>query len=557
MYERYESSRAPHWAALGAILAAGIMLRSFRLDWGLPKFVFFDSMVFYAMPAQRLLNEGAWRAVSFVHPPATGSALALVALTWAALRGIPATMLTIPQLELLGRVMTVTFSTASIVVLHALTRRLVGSRAALLAAAAFALSPVHVLEAHRTNSDAPMLLLTLIAIHQATIARDAASTGRLAAAFTFAGAAAAVKYSGLAAVTVPAWVALTWPESSLRRRVVLLATGGTVALLALIVGVSPLLAQRDELFATIEKIRVVGMSMGQPGHDLRGQGWVYTRYVYALVAALPYMLGWSVYIAARAGLYLLRHEQRARGPVFAFVAPFFLFQGAAETVVPRYYLPLAPLLCLAAGLALDHLWQRLGVRGALVAVAVLSYTLAFTASLCLRIPGPANAVGAALRAEIARATAAGRPLVLAYENELRRAYDPLSPVFVGRRAVRVVPLPDDASSKPAQEAIDGFRSWLDSKHIDAVLLTEWRAGIARREGRTAELAVIAALRGGRLGFRRTAEARSGYFTESLYTWADPSFATDVASGIIDHELFVRDTAPTGPPPAEGEVPAMP
>jgi hypothetical protein len=289
------------------------------------------------------------------------------------------------------------------------------------------------------------------------------------------------------------------------------------------------------------------MSLGQPGHDLRGEGWVYTRYVYALVAALPYMLGWTVYLAAWVGLYLLRRDPHARGPVFAAVVPFFLVQGAAQTVVPRYYLPLAPFLCLAAGVAFDRLWQRLGSRGATVAAAALAYTLILTASICLRIPGPTNAVGDALRAEISRANASGRPLVLGYEDWLRAAYDPLSTALFNRNKVQVVPLPND-SAPDSPRAVQRFRAWLDRKRIDAVLLTEWRAGIARREGRTAELDCIAALRDGRLGFQPAAESRTGYFTEQLYTWADPSFSTELTAGILDHELFVRNEGARAPLP---------
>lgn len=43
---------------LAIVLAGGAALRAFRLDWGLPQFIFFDSFAHFVRPAARLLATG-------------------------------------------------------------------------------------------------------------------------------------------------------------------------------------------------------------------------------------------------------------------------------------------------------------------------------------------------------------------------------------------------------------------------------------------------------------------------------------------------------------------
>jgi hypothetical protein len=134
----------------------------------------------------------------------------------------------------------------------------------------------------------------------------------------------------------------------------------------------------------------------------------------------------------------------------------------------------------------------------------------------------------------------GLPQLTFFDSAVFYAMPALRLIHEGTwRAVSLVrppaKLPNDRSPRSTQ-ALERFRAWLARERIDAVLLTEWRAGIARREGRAAELDVIAALGDGRLGFQRTAESRTSFFTERLYTWADPSFA------IRDHGRNPRSRA---------------
>lgn len=524
---------------LAVVLASGAALRAFRLDWGLPQFIFFDSIAHFLRPAARLLATGDWAPVSFVHPPATSYLLAAFGALWARTSGsMPST----GDLELVGRLLMVVLSTSSIAVLYVLARRLVGDRAALIGAAAFALAPLHVIEAHRTHADAGMVLVSLVAAHQAVLARDTRSRGRLYLAFALAGCAGGVKYTGLASTSVPAWIALTWYGRSFRERVVSAFAGAVVSLVAFLVAIAPLLLAGSRLWRTIKAIAFVGLFVGQPGQNLSGVGWVYARYLYPLAVAIPYMMGWPIYLAGLVGLGLIATSRRARGPVLAAVVPFFFFEGGATTVVPRYFLPLAPYLCLAAGYALDLLVRRQRHLGAIATVLVLGYTLVLTQSQLLRIDAKDGlAVVSRVRTEAQAARAGGRTLVVAYPQRLRLAYDPLSPALrqTGVRIVTYPRIPAAVRRAGPPAVLERYREWLARESVDAVLVTSHIANVARRERARPEAVLFAALSDGRLGFHLVAEARTHFFTESLYTWADPTLSTHLTAGILGYELFVR------------------
>src|SRR5439155_1638297 len=209
------------------------------------------------------------------------------------------------------------------------------------------------------------ILLALLALQ---LALDGAATGRVGltlGGFGVAGLAAASKYTGLFAVAGPAWLALKadTPEGRwAARRVGLLGAGGGTAAIAFPFACVPCWCQFEGF---LRGIRLVGTSaylVGAPGVDL-ALGWPQHRYVYPLVVALPYMMGWPVYLAALLGFALVWRSRRATAALLlATTVPYFLFIGGGVSAVPRYYLLLCPFLALAAGATLDWLWQTTGTR---------------------------------------------------------------------------------------------------------------------------------------------------------------------------------------------------
>jgi hypothetical protein len=533
--------------ALILILAVGIVLRAFRLDWGLPGYVFPDAAIHFIHPAIVAAAGGPLVPPQFVHPTVVFLLLTGAFRVWSLVTGRPIDpVLASPQFwtfTLVGRVVMLILAGLSILLVFTVARRLVGQRAALLASACFALAPLHVLESHRIGPDIPMILLALLAMQLALAAAARRRTATLLGAFACAGLAAATKYTGVFTAAVPAWAAAGWPLGR-RGRWALVVTGGVAVVAGFALGCAPCFFALDRFERGLRLIGTYGYLVGMPGVDLTG-AWPQQRWVYPLVVAFPYMLGWPVYVAALAGLALLwRRDRRAAGFVLAAIGPYFLFMGGAISAVPRYYLLLAPGFAIAAGACLDALWGA--GRGGVAAVgAILAYTAALSASQVARLGlGPQRDVGRVVAALASDAAREGRQLVVAYPNRFALPYDAVRPELLHAR-VRIVEFPapyghlaaevlaplGDAGSSPAAE---------EPLAADVVVLPSWVENAVRRarpDGQTATF--FHRLGTGELGYRSAGEFRQPFLTERLYTWGDPMLDTHWETAIAGYKVFVR------------------
>lgn len=546
------------WALLLALIAAGTALRAYRLDWGLPAYVFPDAVIHFIRPAMAAAGGGAAGPDEFVHPPVVFSCLTAAFRLRAALAGEsvppagPAAVAAMPALTLLARGLMVGFAALSLLALYALARRLVGPRGALFATACFAVAPLHVLESHRVGPDVPMLLFTVLAA-LAAVAAAGRSRGLLLGSFGLAGLAAATKYTAVFAGTLPAWVALGpgAGERANRRGLGVVALGAVAAALAFGLAVFPAWGDPAAVVRAIRLNWTFAYLVGMPGVDL-ADGWAQQRYVYPLAVAIPYMMGWPVWLAAMAGLVVLwRSERRVAGLLLAAMVPFLVFLGGSRSAVPRYYLHLAPFLAVAAGAALDRLWTaRRRAFGRTVAAAVVAYTALLAASQVARLGlGPQRQVGELVQTLTDRA---GRPLVVGYPNRIALHYDAVASFLRVARA-RVVDFPPPFAHLATEPPCDGCaeevraraRAWLEEKAVDAVLISSWSENTIRRgrpHGWAAHL--LDALEDGTLGFEPAAEFRTRYLTEAWYTWGDPMLDTHWETGMAGYRLFVR-TDPDG------------
>ncbi|MBM4266211.1 MAG: hypothetical protein FJ144_06315 [Deltaproteobacteria bacterium] len=528
-----------------AIVLLGLALRAWEFGWGLPDFIFFDSKFFFIWPAFRLVWQGVWTTNELIHTPLLAWVIGLFYWPWATLVSPPAP--TVPEeaivLDVIGRGLTLVLSTASIPLVYLIARRLLGTRTALLAAAAFAVMPLHVLETHRINADLWMIFVSLVCIHQAVIARDEDRTPRLMLAFALAGFAAATKLTGLAVGLVPAWVAFTRARWSLKERLGWLALGGGLALVVLLAVILPVLTGATGKGPTLGEGFTAAFVTGRRGEDLGGEGWTYTRYLYWLVVGFPFLMGWSIYLTSLAGFVLMaRSERGAFGLLAAGAIPFFLFQAGAASVTTRYCMPLVPYFAIAAGFALDRAarsWRRIGP---LLGVLVLGYATLFTASLCLRIsPEPRQEVGRLLRGWAESRSEAEGPLVVGFGWLRWFSWDPIGLEIENHPKIRLVEFPSRKWSKATpEEAAAEYRDWLERERVDVVLLNGPIEGTIRREGsRAPEAPLLAELERGSLGFRGHETFRTPFLTESLYLWGDPALDAQLPDGIGTYSVFAR------------------
>ena len=538
--------------ALVLILAAGVGLRAVRLGWGLPGYIFPDAAIHFIRPAMIAAAGGPLVPAEFVHPPVVFFLLTAAFRLWSVVTGRPIdpalTGGDIWPLTFVGRVVMVVLASLSILLTFTVARRLVSARAALLAAACFALAPLHVLESHRVTPDIPMILLALLAM-QLALAATRERRAPLAAGFVLAGLAGAAKYTGIFAASVPAWVAVRrglGREAMGMGRLPLLLAGGVLVVLGFSFGCLPCFFAFDRFLRGVRLIGTYGYVVGMPGVDLTG-AWPQHRWVYPLIVALPYMMGWPVYLAALGGFWLLwRRDRTAAGVLLAATVPYFAFMGGAISAVPRYYLLLLPALAIAAGVSLDALaggGGRVRPAGVAVVAAVLGYTALLSASQVNRLGlAPQREVGRLVGQLAADAARVDRRLVVAYPNQFALPYDAVRPEL-RRAGVDIVEFPPPyghLGGETDATAVGTAPDPAETLTADVVVLPSWAENAVRRsrpDGPTARF--FRRLGTGELGFRLAGEFRIPYLTERLYTWGDPMLDTHWETAIAGYKVFVR------------------
>jgi hypothetical protein len=537
----------PAGLLLFGIVASGTALRAYRLDWGLPGYNFPDDVMHFLRPAARAAAGGSWLPDAFVHPPVLIGLLAIAFRVWALVTGQtiqhPALAAT-EQLEMLtmvGRTLNVALAASSIVMTYLVARRLVGRAGALLAAAALALSPLHVLESHRLAPDIPALLLLLVSIHVGLMADERRSTVLLLTSGVVAGLATATRYTAALALVGPLCVLAR------RRAGILVLLGvGAATVAGFLVGCLPCLCRLQRFLADIGLIATLGYGVDAPGVTL-ADGLAQQRWVYPLAVALPYMMGWGLYLLAPLGLLALwRHDRRAALLLLAAIVPYVFLVGASRAAVPRYYLQVSPFLAIAAGAALTvppQLRSAWRPHAVVVGIIAFAYTALIAQAQVRRLGlGPQREVGVLTAAFVERAVARQQvPLVVAYPSKIWLHYDGVAR-FLRRPEVRIVEFPKsyanpfvDGASSPAPEA------WLAAEGVDAIVLPSWIENAIRRMRRSGpSKAFLSALETGTLGFHQVGDFRTRYPTQCLYTWGDPMLDTHWETAIAGYRVFVRE-----------------
>ncbi|MGH9372124.1 MAG: glycosyltransferase family 39 protein [Vicinamibacterales bacterium] len=361
-----ESSR---W--LWLIVAVAAVLRLFPIWFGLP--------YLHARPDEgaaighaMAMLEGDLNPHFFHWPSLIFYVFAILFWVASAVRGLFAAdgSLTSAEQILVGRAFVALAGTLTVVVAFRLARRTADTSTGLLAAGFLAVALLHVRDSHFAMTDVVMTLLVTTSLALVLRALDKAMTapaigaiplGGFALAGLAGGLAASTKYSAAAVVVSMAaahvlmlarfrqmpWNPRTWLPS-----VAFLAgvAGGFLA-------ATPYAVLDFEKFSADLRFDFTHLS---GGHGLNlGRGWIYH-----LTHSLPYGAGVLTFLAASVGVVpLVRQYPRHAFVIGSFAAAFYASIGSGYTVFFRYVLPLIPIACLSAAIAVRHAGPWIARRG--------------------------------------------------------------------------------------------------------------------------------------------------------------------------------------------------
>ena len=265
--------------------------------------------------------------------------------------------------------------TVTIVVLFDLARSVAGETTALVASFFLAVATLHVRESHFAMTDVLMTLFTttslaLLVRPLTTLAHTGSVQAIGIASFVGAGFA-----GGLAASTSEYIWTREANRMASRVQIWTPALALVVSFACGFVAATPFALIDYRLFSSGLVFDVMHLSTGHAGPDL-GRGWSYH-----LERSLPTALGLPVFVAAiLSAIRMATTYARAALIIGVFCAALYTLLAPGRTVFFRYILPIVPLACVSAAVAVQYAadWLARRVR---VSSRTLVVALAFAVSV--------------------------------------------------------------------------------------------------------------------------------------------------------------------------------
>jgi hypothetical protein len=367
--ERAGTGTASHarliaWGALAFVLAGGLALRLWGYRQGLPFVYNIDEADHFVPHAVAMFQNGTLNPHYFANPPAFTYLLHFVfALAYGGGSGVLARYRHDPaSVYELARVTAAVLGTLSLWLLYLTGARLLGRAAGLLAAAVEAVAFLPSFYAHLALNDVPTLApLSASLLGTAGVLRKGRLRDYLLAGAGL-GLACATKYTAgivllplLAAAAVRLFERGHTPDAA-RRVLAGLAVAGVAALLAFLIA-NPYAALDYHAFHAelVHQSSLSAEAQGKLGapHEsgVRYYLWSFT-----------WGLGWAPALAAVVGMVVVWWREPRLGWVLV-PAPllFLVFMGLQGRYFGRWLLPVFPIVCLLAALAV--VWAVDGLAG--------------------------------------------------------------------------------------------------------------------------------------------------------------------------------------------------
>ncbi len=426
------------------------------------------------------------------------------------------------DLYLLGRCSIALIGVLTVILLYFLVKRLFSRRAAAFASLALAVTPLHVLESHYIKQEVLMTFFMTLALYAGVRGEAGQKRGSSVLVGVAAGIAASVKYNGALVLSI---LPMLFRKG---RRFILASFLGkgpirTVLLAILIfLACSPFIALDYERFSTDFAYEMFHVSeKGHPGFDLAGDGIVYHRILYQILAAFPFSLGLPLYLVSLVGIVAgIWKKEEGFVWILFYAIPYFLLTSVMKVVFLRYYIPLVIGFCITAGYAFSLLTRRRGVAGklaCLVAAAVIVYTGVFTWSIERYMPRGRSTLDEGLR-WVSENVAVGSTIAATH----------FTPPLSGETYDLSLMRPDQFT-----------RTWLKEQQPDVIITSRLiTVGFERgSEGTEEGREFIDGLRSGIYGYRRVADYRRDFMHSGLYGRLDPTYRDTFMPGV---EIFVKE-----------------
>jgi hypothetical protein len=348
-----------HAALVAGVAALGAGLRFWGIHFGLPYFEHPDEWA-VADRALRMLRAGDPSPHAFIYPTLytyMQVGVAAAHFLWGAGAGLYTTLADIDPARyyLWARALTAALGTGAVLLTYLLGRRLYGPAAGLLAAAALAVYPAAVGDAHYVTTDTPSMFFTVAALLVITgLAFGAGRPHRRAFGAGFAaGLAISTKYN-VVVLALPLALAVIMAHGWTRRALAGLGLAGAGVVAGFTLGTPMWLPELPTLLNDIASIIVHYRYKGHPGAESSFPALFYWEGLAANGALLAWAFAGGVLLAFLRG-------RRADALLLAFAVPYFLQLTGVKVVFFRNTMPLLPVLCVLAGASL--VWFVARVRG--------------------------------------------------------------------------------------------------------------------------------------------------------------------------------------------------
>jgi len=386
------------WIVLGGIVGLAAGLRLIGLRYGLPAVYNPDEVAI--MSRALAFARGDLNPHNFLYP----TLYFYVLFAWEGLAAIAAVatgaidsfgafqrefFVDPTRVYVAGRLLTALLGTATVVATFTLARRLAGPIAGIAAAAAVAVSPLHVRDSHYVKHDVPVTLLIVLAylaydrlwrvFPDRTGVFEEVRDREVIWAGMITGLAFSTHYYAIFLAIPLAWSAArraATPAETMRRVALAgLASAAVFFLCSPFILAEPATALRD---IQANRQIVVDRAIGSLGY-----GATLARYAAMLVRDT---LGWPFVLLAALGLAdALRGDPRRALWLLSFGIPFFFFI-ASTYPASRYLIPLVPFLAVLAGMCVARVatWSPAAAALAVPALAALPLLTSVRTDLFIR-----------------------------------------------------------------------------------------------------------------------------------------------------------------------------